>query len=219
MRHKSMSFRRLSGVLLVIAIAALLGGAPLWAANVKTLGRLNVPSNDQVMAICTDPVVQSVLNDALHVQKRSGSMMVVTVTVTSQVLAPGASIQNIAPGDPSVADILKSMGAEPLPLGDSGNQAPDPYSIAAQRQGTMPEDRLTSQFRNYQAFRQSTTSAAPSPYDNLPANQVYQTAVVARATAQGSENELKVVVLAEPGDDLDAAKKLAAVEIANAILH
>ena len=32
------------------------------AAEIKTLGRLNIPANAAVISVCTDPVVQGVLS-------------------------------------------------------------------------------------------------------------------------------------------------------------
>ena len=62
-------------------------------------------------------------------------------------------------------------------------------------------------------------AAAPSPYGDMPQNQMYPTAIIARATIAGSPASLHVVALVQPGDDVQTAKKLVAEEIANAILH
>ena len=60
--------------------------------------------------------------------------------------------------------LLKALGAQPLPLGDTGNQPTDPYAIDARRQATMPEDPLMQQFRGYQAARRAMGGGnAPSP--------------------------------------------------------
>lgn len=47
----------------------------------------------------------------------------------------------------------------------------------------------------------------------------YDNVVVARASISGAPDELTVVAVAHPGEDVRAAKKLMAEEIANAVLH
>ena len=60
---------------------------------------------------------------------------------------------------------------------------------------------------------------APTPYDNIPKNQIYDTVIVARASFEGAADELKVVAVVHSGDDARRAKELVAEEIANAVLH
>ena len=216
--------RAVAAALSVIAAMLLLGGRAS-ATDVKTAGRLDVPHGASVTVVCTDAVVQNVLNDDLRVQNRvpgdaSATAVTVTVTVNDRVLAPGVSLADLTPGDPSVVGLLRAVGAEPPPLGDTGSKASDPYADIARRQVLNPEDSATSQFRAYQAFKQSRGGAnASSPYENLPPNEVYDTVIIARASTAGSAAELKVVALIHGGDDLHKAKELVAEEIANAILH
>lgn len=47
----------------------------------------------------------------------------------------------------------------------------------------------------------------------------FDTVIVARASVSGSPDEMTVVAVVHPGDDIDEAKKLVAEEIANAVLH
>jgi hypothetical protein len=202
-----------------LAVAIALGAAPARAAEIKTSGHLDIPPADTVMAICTDPVVQSVLNQDFRLAKRTGPTQLVTVTVTARVLGPGASLQDVAPGDPEAVGLLSEMGAQP-PLGDTGNKPINQYANVIRQQATMPQDPMTQQFRYGQAAQQMTSGpSAPSPYDSIPESQIYDTAIVARATIAGSSASLHVVALVHGGDDVQTAKKLVAEEIASAILH
>ena len=117
--------------------------------------------------------------------------------------------------------MLKEMGTEPPMLGDTGDKpSEDSYTIQARRQALMHEDPQIQQFRGYVARRgEMEAGGASSPYNNIPDNEMYQTAIVARASIADSSSEFKVVALVSPGDDVRSAKKQVAEEIANAILH
>jgi hypothetical protein len=189
------------------------------ATEIKTLGRLKIPPDAAVMSVCTDPVVQQVLSEDLRGHPRSGVPIMVTVTVNARALAPGVSIQDLSPGDPSVAEMLKDLGAQPPPLGDTGDKPlEDPYTSMARRQTLNHEDPMTQQFQAYLNRREEAANP-PSSYDKIPTNQLYQTAIVARASASDSASELKVVALVEAGDDVEKGKRLVAEAIADAILH
>jgi hypothetical protein len=209
----------LAAAALAVAMELALGAGAARAAEIKTSGHLDIPPSDAVMAICTDPVVQSVLNQDFRLAKRRGPTQLVTVTVTVRVLGPGASLQDVAPGDPEAVGLLSALGAQP-PLGDTGNKPIDQYANLMRQQATMPLDPMTQQFRYGQAARDMVSGpAAPSPYDSIPESQIYDTAIVARATIAGSSASLHVVALVHGGDDVQTAKKLVAEEIASAILH
>lgn len=205
-------------ILLAIAATVASGGARAVAADLKTLGRLDIAPGAAVMAICTDSTVQNVLSGDLETRRGKGAPIVVTVTLSVHVLSPGVSLQDVSPGDPSVAGMLKEMGAEVPAVGNAGDTTPDPYAIEAERQNMAPDDPATQQFRDYQTFKNGLHQG-PETYNGLPANKIYDTAIIARATASGSSSELKVVAMVHPGDDVRAAKKLVAEEIANSILH
>ena len=101
-------------------------------------GKLVVPANAGVVAICTDPVVQNVLNEDLRAARHGlasnpENSVTLTVTVNQQLLAPGVSLNQMFPGDPSMVELLKAAGANPPPLGDSGNQPIDPFAQEARR--------------------------------------------------------------------------------------
>jgi hypothetical protein len=204
------------------AIAVAFGGLA-HAADIKMAGKLTPPVNASVVAICTDPVVQNVLNEDLRAARHGRSSdtdnsVTLTVTVNQQMLAPGVSLNQMFPGDPSMVELLKEAGADPPLLGDSGNQPIDPFANEARRQALNPDDPMTDQFRAYQSSRQAMEHA-PTPYDNIPKNQIYDTVIVARASLEGAADELKVVAVVHSGDDPRRAKELVAEEIANAVLH
>ena len=73
--------------------------------------------------------------------------MTLTVSVNQQMLAPGVSLNQMFPGDPSMVELLKAAGANPPPLGDSGNQPIDPFAQEARRQALYPDDTAAEQFR------------------------------------------------------------------------
>jgi hypothetical protein len=194
------------------------------ATDIKTAGKLPTPINATFVAICTDPVVQNVLNEDLRAARHGqpsnpDAAMTLTVTVSQQMLAPGVSLNQMFPGDPSMVELLKEAGADPPPLGDTGNQpAVDPWANEARRQALNPDDPTTQSFRSYEASRLAMKNA-PTPYDSIPKNQLYDTVIVARASLETSPDELKVVAVVHSGDDVRRAKELVAEEIANSVLH
>jgi hypothetical protein len=205
-----------------LAIAVAVGGFA-QAAEVKMAGKLNAPANASVVAICTDPVVQNVLNEDLRAARHGhpsnpDNSVTLTVTVNQQMLAPGVSLNQMFPGDPSMVELLKEAGADPPPLGDAGNQPIDPFAQEARRQALSPDDPVTEQFRAYQARRNAIVNG-PTPYDAIPKNELYDTVIVARASLEGAADELKVVAVVHSGDDIRRAKELVSEEIANAVLH
>jgi hypothetical protein len=205
-----------------LAIAVAIGGVA-HAADIKVAGKLTAPANATVIAICTDPVVQNVLNEDLRAARHGQASnpdesVTLTVTVNQQMLAPGVSLNQMFPGDPSMVELLKQAGADPPPLGDSGNQPIDPFANEARRQALNPDDPTTDQFKAYQ-MRRNALQNGPTPYDDIPKNQIYDTVIVARATLGVETDELKVVAVVHSGDDVRQAKELVAEEIANAVLH
>jgi hypothetical protein len=204
------------------AIAAITGSAR--ATDIKMAGKLSLPRDASVIAICTDPVVQRILNEDLRAARRSigpdERMVTLTVTVSQQLLKPGVSLSQMFPGDPSMVELLKAAGADTPALGDSGDKATDPYETEARRDALTPDDPLTAQFRSYQARQQMMNGAhAPTPYDKIPESEIYSTVIVARASLEGAPDQMKVVAVVQSGDDTRRAKELVAEEIANAILH
>lgn len=218
-RARSITFGAIlgCGALVLIASAAL-------ATEVRTAGDLKLPAGTSAIAICTDPVMQSVLNDALRVAmhplgEAPMRVMSLTVSVTQKLLQPGVGLSDLAPGDVSVVNMMKDAGADVPPLGDSGNKPLDPYAENARRQALGTGDPLTNSFRNYQAMKESMSGRnAPMPYDKM-ADQIYDTVIIARATLGGVPGHLIVVAVAHGGDDITMAKKRVAEEVVNAVLH
>jgi hypothetical protein len=66
-----------------------------------------------------------------------------------------------------------------------------------------------------QYLRRGRTSA---PFFHHEQN-AYETVIVARATLSGAPEEMTVVAITRPGEDVREAKKRVAEEIANAVLH
>jgi hypothetical protein len=213
---------RVNRAIWALAITVAIAGSA-HAADIKMAGKLNVPADVSVVAICTDPVVQNVLNEDLrgarHGQPSNpDNSVTLTVSVNQQMLAPGVSLNQMFPGDPSMVELLKEAGAESPPLADAGNQPIDPYAQHARQQALAPDDPVTEQFKAYQA-RRNAIGSGPTPYDNIPKDQIYDTVIVARASLEGAVDELKVVAVVHSGDDVRRAKELVAEEIANAVLH
>ncbi|MGH7948543.1 MAG: hypothetical protein ACREQF_04900 [Candidatus Binataceae bacterium] len=207
-----------------IAVALLCIGAATVDAQIKTLGRLRIPAGAKVLAVCTDMVMQRELNARLRsmglAPKFEAGEKTVTLTVTlhDNVMSPAASLNQIAPGDPAIAGMIESLGVQAPPLGDSGDDRPDPYAIAAHRRATTPSDPLSETYRELLAERQAVDkTAGATGYERLPKEQVYDTVIVARATLSSTTEEFKLVALVHPGDDVRGAHEQVAREIAAAI--
>jgi len=212
--------RAIAAIAMVVAICGV-----AHATDIKMAGKLPVPANAGVVAVCTDPVVQNVLNEDLRAARHGlasnpENSVTLTVTMSQQLLAPGVSLNQMFPGDPSMVELLKAAGAQPPPLGDSGDQPIDPFAQEARRRALYPDDTAADQFRANAAAQQALRGLnAPTPYDKIPKNQIYDTVIVARASLEGAADELKVVAIVHSGDDARHAKELVAEEIANAVLH
>ncbi len=255
---------------MVVALSALLttAGAPAaFAVQIERSGKLTVPASAALVPFSTDPTVAQVLGqdfDAAHkaASAETPSPLTVTVTVSQQPLKPGVSLNQLAPGDPQVADLIKAAGATPPPIGDTGDK-PDEVAIARARAQRLmaphdnPMQQLINQFEapqgelgppvpcdpqappgpgcapapqptprplpgspdytgdSEQYMQQGSAARRFSPHDDT----VYQTVIVARVTVSGAPDEMTVVGVTQPGEDVRAAKKLIAENIANAVLH
>jgi hypothetical protein len=126
------------------------------AVQVKHSGKLTLPDNAALMPFCSDPTVEGVLRQDFLAANRAAdtetkSVTTLTVTVTQELLKPGVSMEQIAPGDPDVAALLQAAGATPPPLGDTGNEvnADAKARLLAQRQvqsGDTPLSQVLNQF-------------------------------------------------------------------------
>jgi hypothetical protein len=196
-------------------------------ANVQIEGKLAVVQTAPLFAVCTDPVLQQTLEQDFRGAHRGpetglGFPVTVTVTVNDKLLKPGVVLGDLGPGDPFViARLLRAAGTDPPPIGDTGNKRLDPYAEAARRQIMDPNDPML-QLRNYQAFRNEMRRPQEPRFGangDAKDEEIYDRAIVARATVGGSPDQMMAVVVVHPGDDVHSAKELLAEEIANAILH
>jgi hypothetical protein len=219
------AFQIRSGILLAALIMLLEGVAT--ASQVQTEGKISVPQSAPLFAVCTDPVVQQTLEQDFSGAHRGpdsghGLPVTVTVTVNEKLLKPGVVLSDLGPGDPWViAKLLRAAGAEPPPIGDTGNKPLDPYAEAARRHIMEPDDPMLG-LRNYQAFKNEMRRPEGPRFGssgNASDEEIYDRAIVARASVGGSPDQLMAVVVVHPRDDVRSAKELVAEEIANSILH
>jgi hypothetical protein len=241
--------------------------------EIKQAGKLRVLPGAQLFAFSTDPTIQEVLNQDFSAAARNagtggGPTVTVSVNVTQQMLKPGVSLMQLAPGDPQVADLIRAAGANPPPLGDTGSQY-DEAALArriASRQ-YMPNDtqsaRLINSVSNAGNYSEgsgppiplpcaaqsvarpgcppvplNSPAATPTParsigdvqqyvarkneaqsFFGLGNNNDYDTLVVARASVSGAPEEMTLVAVSHPGEDVSTSKRNIAERIANSILH
>lgn len=213
--------------LALVALVAI-SGAVAIASEVQTDGKISVPETAPLFAVCTDPVVQQTLEQDFRGAHRgtdsggTGSPVTVTVIVNEKLLKPGTVLGDLGPGDPWVlARLMRAAGEEPPPIGDTGDKHLDPYGEAARKQ-LMDPDNPTVAMQNYYNFRnEARRPAGPrfGPNGDAGDEQLYDRAIVARASVGGSPDQMTAVVIVHPSEDVRAAKELVAEEIANAILH
>ena len=101
-------------VLVVATVPIIMFAATVLAVELRKTGKLNIPANIPLLVFSTDPTVQEVLSQDLSAARRGGatvsrSPMTLTVTVTDELLQPGASLGQLAPGDPQVAELIKAV--------------------------------------------------------------------------------------------------------------
>jgi hypothetical protein len=246
----------------MFTLALVLPALTVFAESpIRKVGKLTLPEGAALMAFCSDPTLEQVLTQDFHAAKRAAdsnasTVTTLTVSVTQQLLKPGVSMSRIAPGDPQVADLLKSAGASPPPLGDTGSELDQAVvARAVAQRGLQPADTPMQQMLN--KLEGHGDLGPPPPCDENPQpgcvqptpkpqpgsagytgdvqdymhrddpthqmhhddDRAYDTIVVARASLSGSPDELTVVAVIHPGDDVNEVKKLVAEEIANALLH
>jgi hypothetical protein len=241
------------------------------AFEIKQAGQLQVSRDTRLFAFSTDPTIQEVLSQDFSAASRSTdtnthSTVTVSVTVTQEMLRPGISLNQLAPGDPQVADLIRAAGANPPPLGDTGNQF-DEGALARRMAARdyMPTDtqadRLINSIAKAGSYSEGfgppipipcAAQAIPKPgcppvAETTPSatatrsvgdvqqyldrkrraqglfgssdNNNYDTVVIARASVSGAPEEMTLVAISHPGEDVNEAKKHIAEQIANSILH
>jgi hypothetical protein len=244
---------------------------PSFAFEIRQAGKLQVSHQARLFAFSTDSTIQEILSQDFSAASRSadtgsGSTVTVSVNVTQQMLKPGVSLTQIAPGDPQVADLMKDAGANPPPLGDTGSQY-DEAALARRMAARdyMPSDTQSARLINSIAnpgrasegygppiplpcaaqtaarpgcppVSQATPGATASPavgdvqqyverrkqsqslFGSRDTNE-YDTVVVARASASGADQEMTLVAVTHPGEDIDDVKRHIAERIANSVLQ
>jgi hypothetical protein len=261
--------------LLIASIGALLTLpiGPGWSSafELRQAGKLQVSHDQHLFAFSTDPTIQGVLSEDFSAASRgsttgSSSVITVSVNVTQQMLRPGVSLTQLAPGDPQVADLIRAAGANPPPLGDTGSRYDDAaLARRAASRDYMPNDTQSARLINSIAnpgnytpefgpplplpcsaqsvarpgcppVPESGTVATPARsvgdveqyvdrkkqrqgLFSSATNDDYDTVVVARASVGGQPEEMTLVAVTHPGEDVSNAKKAIAERIANSILH
>lgn len=214
------------GVALVVLV---FGATSARALEVKSSGTLRVPEGTPLFAVSTDPTMQHVLEQDFHAQRRAGTVasanpVTVTVNLSQHLLMPGVSLGELAPGDPMlVARLLREAGEEPPPIGDTGSRQESPVEANIIRQQLQPDaDPMMQMYRGYQAEDQiSSAPAGPlfGPHGNASPAELYDTIIVASASASNSSGQITLVAVVHPGEDIRIAKELLAESIVNDILH
>ena len=255
-------------------VLATLLAVPAWslAFEIKQAGKLQVAHDAQLFAFSTDPTIQQILSQdfsaaSRSADKRSGPTVTVSVNVTQQMLSPGVSLSQLAPGDPQVADLITAAGVTAPPLGDTGSQF-DEAALARRRmamRALMPSDtqseRLINSASNPREYYEGFGPPIPIPCSaqsvarpgcppvpqTAPAATAtrsigdvqqyverrkqaqslfgsgdkndYDTLVIARASVSGAPEEMTLVAVSHPNEDVNDAKKHIAEQIANSILH
>lgn len=183
MSEPAPSAQRLSNLFAVIvavtAALAILGGTRSALAQdqapikVKVAGKLAVPTNAPLSVIATDPVIQQVLSQDLQVGGRlagadASSVTTVTVTLSHRALAPGMSLDDVAPGDHQAVALLKAMGVKsmrpPAPL--------PPQMGMGRRAGRTAAQGNSGQSNDIRSYEEQGGQAQPEPgvvpYNPLP---------------------------------------------------
>lgn len=165
---------RALGVFTVWALLTMTCAARAIAVQVRKAGKLNIPTTMPLLAFSTDPTMQEVLSEDLSSARRNGATigrtpMTLTVTVTEQPLKPGVSLGQLAPGDPQVADLIKSAGATPPPIGDTGDKY-DEAALAREmvQHGMVPADNPMQQMINQFGSKENFGPPLPCEQRSLP---------------------------------------------------
>jgi hypothetical protein len=241
------------------------------ALEIRKAGKITVPPGAEVVPFSTDAMVADTLRQDFEAEHReadanASSPVTLSVTVTENSLKPGVSLQDLAPGDPEVEALLKSAGATPPPVGDTGTEVDEAALAQARAQNSMlppgatPMQNLMHQLQAHGDLgppepdpsgcapgMPCAASGAAPPTGSQPGTQGYtgdtqeymtqgyqgagrrgrqqlsadyfDNVIVARVSISGSSDEMTVIAVTHPGEDMHEAKKLIAEEIVNAVLH
>jgi hypothetical protein len=254
---------------LAAACLVLLMAPRASALEIRKAGKITVPPGAGVVPFSTDAMVADTLRQDFEAEHRAAdanatSPVTLSVTVTENSLKPGVSLEDLAPGDPDVEALLKSAGATPPPVGDTGTEVDEAALARARAQNSMlPPGATPMQSLMHQLQAQgdlgppepdpsgcvpgSPCTAGGPPPGSQPGTQGYtgdtqdymtqgyqgagrrarqqlsanyfDNVIVARVSISGSPDEMTVIAVTHPGEDMHEAKKLIAEEIVNAVLH
>jgi hypothetical protein len=127
----------------LIAVGVLAVAAPrALALELRKSGKISVPPDVGVVAFSTDALVANRLRQDFAAEHRAAdanasSPVTLSVTVSESPLKPGVSLEDIAPGDPDIGALLKSAGATPPPVGDTGTEVDEVALARARAQNSM----------------------------------------------------------------------------------
>src|SRR5882762_9991054 len=146
-------------VLIAASLMAAIASRAL-ALEVRKAGKITVPADAQVVPFSTDATVADVLRQDFAAEHRGAdanatSPVTLSVAVTQRPLRPGVSLQDLAPGDPNVEALLKSAGATPPPVGDTGTEVDEAALARARAEnhmlppGATPMQNLFNQIQTH----------------------------------------------------------------------
>jgi hypothetical protein len=142
MRRGLIGIAGITWITLTAACAVALAGPRAWAVEIRKAGNIEVPAGVGVVAYSTDPLVAQTLRQDFEAENRGAdaetpSPVTLSVSVNQRPLRPGVSLQDLAPGDPDVAALIKAAGAKPPPLGDTGTAVDEAALARARAQNSM----------------------------------------------------------------------------------
>lgn len=127
----------------LIAAAIVTVAAPrALALEIRKAGKISVPADVQVVPFSTDALVADRLRQDFEAEHRlagnsAASPSTLSVTITENPLRPGVSLEELAPGDPDIEGLIRSAGATPPPVGDTGTEVDEAALARARAQNHM----------------------------------------------------------------------------------
>ena len=145
---------------LIAAVLLALAAPCALALEIRKSGKITVPPDVGVVAFSTDALVADRLRQDFDAEHRGAdanavSPVTLSVTVSESPLRPGVSLEDIAPGDPDIGALLKSAGATPPPVGDTGTEVDEVALARARAQnrmlppGATPMQNLMNQLQGH----------------------------------------------------------------------
>jgi len=134
--------RGLIKLALIAACLVALAAPRALALEIRKAGKISVPIGVGVVPFSTDAMVADTLRQDFEAEHReadadASSPVTLSVTVSEHPLKPGVSLEDLAPGDPDIEALLKSAGATPPPVGDTGTEVDEAALARARAQNRM----------------------------------------------------------------------------------